>query len=239
MLTAPQIEPHWALFLDLDGTLIDIAATPDRVNVPDDLRETLARLRLRLGSAVAVVSGRTYTEIDRLLNPLRLPGAAEHGAVMRYPSGRMQKVPGIHRLPANWVKQLRQAVLGWNGVHIEEKTYSLAIHYRLAPERKKLVRQLALSLVRTAPTRFSLLSSRMAFEIRSNNVTKAHAVKALMAHPPFRGRFPVFVGDDVTDEEAIEMALQLGGMGLHVGSTFGGEAAAVRDWLQREAARVQ
>jgi trehalose 6-phosphate phosphatase len=235
MLRAPEVERHWALFLDLDGTLLDIAAAPDKVVIPTRLIDALARLSIALDGALAVVSGRTLANIDRLLSPLRLPVAAEHGAIIRLPSKRIDSLSARRRPPQAWIKRLRQAVTGWDGVLIEEKTYSVALHYRLAPHRSGAVRKLAMSLVRAAPNRFELLTAKQAFEVRPKGITKARAVEVLMEQDPFRGRLPVFVGDDVTDEDGIEIAHQLGGLGLNVDSAFGGQPRAVRDWLQRAA----
>jgi trehalose 6-phosphate phosphatase len=235
MLRAPEVERHWALFLDLDGTLLDIAAAPDKVVIPARLIDALARLSVALDGALAVVSGRRLANIDRLLSPLRLTVAAEHGAVIRLPSTRIDSLSARRRPPQAWIKQLRQAVVGWDGVLVEEKTYSVALHYRLAPHRSGAVRKLAMSLVRAAPNRFELLTAKQAFEVRPKGITKARAVEVLMEQAPFRGRQPVFVGDDVTDEDGIKIAHQLGGLGLNVDSAFGGQPRAVRDWLKRAA----
>ena len=235
MLRAPEVERHWALFLDLDGTLLDIAAAPDKVVTPARLIDALARVSAALDGAVAVVSGRPLDTIDRLLSPLRLPVAAEHGAVIRLPSARVDKLSTRRRPPQAWIKQLREAVTDWEGVLIEEKTYSVALHYRLAAHRSDAVRKLATSLVRTAPHRFELLAAKQAFEIRPKGITKARAVEVLMKQRPFRGRLPVFVGDDVTDEDGIKIAHELGGLGFNVDSAFAGQPRAVRDWLERAA----
>lgn len=99
MLTAPEVERHWALFLDLDGTLLDIAAAPDEVVTPSRLTDALARVSAALGGALAVVSGRSLDEVDRLLSPLHLPVAAEHGALIRLPSGALETIPAARRPP--------------------------------------------------------------------------------------------------------------------------------------------
>jgi trehalose 6-phosphate phosphatase len=239
MLRAPEIERHWALFLDLDGTLLDIASAPDRVVIPARLPDALARVGAALGGALAVVSGRRLGDVDRLLSPLRLPVAAEHGAVIRLPSGALDRVPMARRAPNDWARDLTEATRGWTGVLVEEKTYSVAIHYRLAPHRSRAVRDLAMSFVRTAPHRFELLAAKQAFEIRPKGITKARAVDVLMRQNAFRGRQPVFVGDDVTDEDGIEIADRLGGLGLNVESAFGGRPGVVRDWLERAAASLK
>jgi trehalose 6-phosphate phosphatase len=235
MLTAPEIERHWALFLDLDGTLIDIATAPDKVVTPSGLTDALARVRSALGGAIAVVSGRRLAEIDRLLSPLQLPVGAEHGAIVRMPSGQFDRVPDALRPPPEWSDELREATRRWSGILVEEKAYSIAIHYRLAPHHEDAVCRVASSLVQTAPARFELLALKRAFEIRPKSVSKARAVDVLMTIEPFRGRQPVFVGDDVTDEDGIASAVRLGGLGLHVDAAFGGTPLAVRDWLRRAA----
>jgi trehalose 6-phosphate phosphatase len=234
MLKAPEIERHWALFLDLDGTLLDIALAPDEVIIPPGLIDALARVGAALNGALAVVSGRRLADIDRMLSPLRLPVAAEHGAVVRLPSGSVDSVSPVRRPPPEWAAQLREATHSWDGILVEEKTYSIAIHYRLAPHRMNAVKQLATSLVRSDP-QFELLAAKQAFEVRPKEVTKGRAVQMLIETEPFRARQPVFVGDDVTDEDGMEVAARLGGFGLNVGAVFGGKPPAVRDWLNRAA----
>jgi trehalose 6-phosphate phosphatase len=235
MLTAPEIERHWALFLDLDGTLIDIAPAPDMVIVPSGLTDALTHVRTALGGAVAVVSGRRLGEIDQLLSPLRLPVAAEHGAIIRLPSGQFDPLPDALRPPPEWADQLRQSTQDWSGILVEEKTYSIAIHYRLSPHHEDAVHRVASSLVRAAPARFELLALKRAFEVRPKGASKARAVNVLMELEPFRGRQPVFVGDDATDEDGMASAVGFGGLGLNVDAAFGGKTLAVRDWLKRAA----
>jgi trehalose 6-phosphate phosphatase len=178
---------------------------------------------------------RRLDEIDRLLSPLRVAVAAEHGALIRLPSGEVHGVPATRCPPPEWIEQLRHATRSWNGILVEEKIYSVALHYRLAPDRQRAIRQLAMSLVRLAPDRFELLAAKEAFEIRPKGITKGQAVELLMNHEPFRARQPVFVGDDVTDEDGMEVAVRLGGLGLNVGAVFEGQPLAVRAWLERAA----
>src|SRR5262245_61437846 len=116
MLRAPEVERHWALFLDLDGTLLDIAATPDSVITPQRLTDTLSRVQWALGGALAVISGRSLSEVDRLLSPITLPGGAEHGAIVRLPSGALDRIPSTRRPPRDWVQQLVDATRDWTGV---------------------------------------------------------------------------------------------------------------------------
>lgn len=231
MRAAPRIEEDWALFLDLDGTLLDIAPAPDRVVVPGDLILALTAVRVRLSGALAIVSGRPFAEIDELLSPMQLSGGAEHGAFIRDAHGQMRKSPGLHDIPDAWRRELRSATKRWEGVQVEEKSQSIALHYRQAPEREEDLKRLAATLVERDPTHFHVLPAKMAYEIRARGTTKGGVVAHLMNEAPFSGRVPVFVGDDVTDEDGMMAARMLGGYGLHVHDEFAGEASNVRSWL--------
>jgi len=219
----------WTVFLDVDGTLLDIAPTPHAVRVPEGLVAMLMRLRENLGDALAFVSGRTLDDIDQLFAPLRIAAAAEHGAIVRLPDGRVEEADVA--IPPAWRTALVDLTKRKRGILIEEKRHSIAVHFRLAPEAEPLVRQAVDALVAEAPDRYDVLPARMAFEIRGRGVSKAEAVNRLMQASPFAGRRPLYIGDDVTDEPAIAAARELGGVGLHVGRDFGGEPANVRSWI--------
>jgi trehalose 6-phosphate phosphatase len=235
-IAAPAPRRNWALFLDIDGTLLDIAPDPGAVRVPAGLAPALAKVQARLGGALAVASGRTLAEIDQLMAPLRPPCVAEHGAVTRYPDGAVAVAGADHAVPESWRFQLHAAARAWPGVSIEEKAYSVAVHYRLAPEREADVQELVARIAAQDPIRFEALPARMAVELRHRNITKAAAIDRLMPGPPFVGRVPVFVGDDVSDEDGIRAAIAHGGLGLRVDEAFGGEPARVRSWLESFAA---
>ena len=229
----PAIERDWALFLDLDGTLLDIAPTPDAVVVPPGLVATLDAVRGRLDGALAVVTGRARAVADRLLAPLTLPGGFGHAAELRDPAGRVAGDAAIPPLPSEWPARLAQQAAAWPGVILEVKPHGLALHYRAAPQLRDATRDALLALLRGHDDAFALLPAHMAFEIRPRAATKARAVHALMRSPPFLGRRPVFVGDDVTDEDGMAAARDLGGFGLHVGRDFRGGPAEVRAWLMQ------
>ena len=231
-LAAPTPSPDWALFLDIDGTLLDLAPRPDAVEVPADLADTLADARSWLGGALAIVSGRTIAEIDHLLAPLRLPCVGEHGAIIRRPDGATDRAAEDRKVPPAWKTALRAAAELWPGVLVEEKTYGVAVHYRQAPGREGEIRDLVEALVAEGAGEFEVLPASMAFEIRHRTLTKAIAVDAFMAGPPFAGRVPVFVGDDVTDEDGFRAARAMGGLGLNVWQSFGGRPFEVRRWLR-------
>lgn len=226
----PAPEKNWALFLDLDGTLLDIAPTPDSVVVPNDLIHDLAAGSVALGGALAIVSGRPLAEVDSLLAPLRLPGAGEHGAVVRLPSGSRSELGD--QVPGEWVETLATAAADKNGVLVERKVHSVVVHYRRAPHLEGFFRQLCIELTQNDTSKFELLQGKMALEIRPRTVTKARAVELLMQVEPFRGRKPVFVGDDVTDEDGFRAAKALGGHGLDVFVRFAGLPREVRRWLK-------
>jgi trehalose 6-phosphate phosphatase len=230
-ITPPTPRPDWALFLDIDGTLIDIAPTPDAVEVPETLAPALAAANAWLGGALAIVSGRSLAEIDWLMAPLRLPCVGEHGAVIRYPDGAVDRADVSRAVPAAWRARLRDATDDWTGVLVEEKAFSVAVHYRLAPPREGQIRALVDALAAENTADFEVLPASMAFEIRHRGLTKALAVEAFMAQPPFAGRVPVFVGDDVTDEDGFRAARAMGGLGLHVKQVFSGQPSEVRRWL--------
>lgn len=230
----PGIARGWALFLDFDGTLVDIAPRPDAVAVQPGLVPALAALAASLDGAVAIVSGRPAADVDRLLAPLALPGGFGHGAELRLPNGELAPTPAARPLPPSWLDRLSAAAAGWPGVLVEPKQHGVAMHYRQASERRDDVLALLEDCVAEAPD-FALLPAHMAFELRPRGATKALPVGTLMQHPPFHGRLPVFVGDDVTDEDGMAAARRLGGFGLRVGSDFT-DPAEVRAWLARGAA---
>ncbi len=232
MALPPEIQPDWAVFLDFDGTLVDLAPRPDLVSVPPDLPGILEKLAGRLGGAVAVVSGRALATIDSFLAPYAGVAGAEHGAVIRKPDGSLDQTvtPDV---PAEWVEQLELASATRCGLVVERKPRSVVVHYRLAPERQAEAWALAHALPGAADLGFDVLAGHMAFEVKPSSVSKRRPVQVLMETPPFRGRRPVFVGDDVTDEDGIAMAAALGGFGLRVANDFGGSPSNVRAWLYR------
>ena len=226
----PEPQAGWALFMDLDGTLLDIAAAPDRVVVPPDLIRDLAAASTALGGALAVVSGRMLSEIDALLSPLRLPAGGEHGAVLRLPDGRREEVDA--RVPSEWIDALIDAADNTAGILIERKIHSVVAHYRRAAHHEDFCRQLCLQLIAGREDTFEALQCKMAIEIRPRAITKARPVERLMKLEPFAGRRPVFVGDDVTDEDGFRAAIALGGEGHDVMLRFGGSPRLVRAWLK-------
>lgn len=227
----PPIGPQHAVFLDIDGTLIDLAATPDAVVVPPELPHTLAALRAQLGGAVALLTGRRLADVDRLIGP-DYAAAAEHGGILRDAGGT---VTYTARRPAKydvWLKLLNARAAEMPGVLVEVKEFNLVVHFRLAPECEAEVRRLVEGLVADADD-VVLLPAHCAFELKARGGNKGSALLHFMQTPPFAGRIPLFVGDDITDEPAMAQADALGGAGLHVARDFGDSTQAVREWLRQ------
>jgi trehalose 6-phosphate phosphatase len=232
-MTPPDLDRTNALFLDLDGTLLEIAETPESVVVPPGLPQLLEGLRSQLDGALAIVTGRSIGVVDDLLNPFVATAAGEHGASMRYQDGKIEEMPKGLAVPEAWREALVAAAERWPGVLVEPKPHGVAIHYRLVPERGNEVWRLVRALVPQDHPWFRLIPAREAVEIGPRAASKGHAVEQLMARQPFQGRRPIFVGDDFTDEAGMEAARQFGGQGLRVAEVFGGQPAAVRAWLMR------
>jgi len=230
-MAPPDLDRKSALFLDLDGTLLEIAATPELVVVPPALPAVLAHLHHQLEGAVAIVSGRPIGQIDRLLTPFHASAAGEHGVSIRYSDGTLEELPIGIAVPDTWRAALNSAVERWPGVRIETKPHGVTVHYRLAPERENEVWQLVRALVAPDHPWFRLIPAREAVEIGLRAASKGHAVERLMGHAPFHGRKPIFIGDDFTDEAGMSMARRFGGLGLRVAEVFGGDPAQVRAWL--------
>lgn len=219
----------WALFLDLDGTLLDLAATPADVAIPPRLIADLERVADSLNGAVAIVSGRSLDDLDRLVGLPHRSAAAEHGAVMRFANGRCE-TSGVS-YPDAWLASLRRDFDQIEGVVIETKAHGVAVHFRGAPTIADHVHAAITSLISSDSDRFELLPARMAYEFRARTATKGRAVSRFMREAPFRGRLPIFVGDDVTDDDGKHAAEALGGVGLKVDSAFAGQPSEVRRWL--------
>jgi trehalose 6-phosphate phosphatase len=233
---APSLPPieRTALLLDLDGTLLDIAPAPDKVVVPSGLIGTLHSLRPLLGDALAVVTGRPVETIDALLGDAPFAVAGEHGGAIRYAPGLALERPNLPAPPEAWLAGAERIASAHPGALLERKARGFAMHFRAAPAAGPELHG-ALAALLAGSADFELLAGQMMWEVRPRGVDKGTAVARLMARAPFLGRLPVFIGDDVTDEDGIAEALALGGVGLRVPESFG-DAAGVRAWLEATAA---
>jgi trehalose 6-phosphate phosphatase len=237
-LMTPPVNGHSALFLDIDGTLLDLARTPDAVVVPRELLATLTRLQQELGGALAFVSGRSLAAIDKLFAPLKTAAIGCHGAEVRGAGGAVQ---ALARPIGSSVKSLF-AGLAQNhpGVLVEDKIYALALHYRLAPEaRPGLIAVLEQNAELLKAEGVTLVEGKAVIDARPAGVDKGVGLIALMAQKPFAGRPVLFGGDDTTDLDVFRILPKIGGHGFSVGRHFPGvehvfaSPRAVRQWLTR------
>ncbi len=228
-----------ALFLDVDGTLLDLAVRPDAVSVPEGLVGTLARAASKLKGALALVSGRTIDEIDRLFAPLRLRASGVHGAQIRVePDEPIRITPAASELPASFRTALSLALRGFPGILIEDKGFSVAIHYRVNPEIAPNLRDALRELIASEPWQgLEIEDAHYAFEVKRATFDKGKAVALFLTHEPFRGRTPIFIGDDTTDESGFAAVTACGGCAYSVGRPRPGAIGffetpqSVRDWL--------
>jgi trehalose 6-phosphate phosphatase len=210
-----------ALLLDVDGTLIDIGPSPFEVDVPDTLKSSLERLYDLTGGALALVSGRPIRDLDTLFSPLTLPAVGGHGAEMRLAEGAA--VSRVEDLPRAMRTRLVAAADPAAGIEFEDKGYSVALHYRKAPEHADRLRaHVSASRAAFPGEATEVLPGKMMIEIKRPGVDKGGGVRELMRHKPFHDRMPVFIGDDVTDEAAFAALPGLGGRGYSVSRDFAG-----------------
>lgn len=240
--TAPNAPPpspsdDWALFLDVDGCLLDFASTPGDVRVPAGLLATLGELQAALGGALALVSGRPLHQLDALFAPLHLPAAGLHGLQVRR---RDDLVDITGDVPAALL-ELRFAAQAlaakFPGAVIEDKGSTLALHWRGEPAAEEPLHEMATSALTTLPG-YHLQPGNHVIEVRPDGSDKGAAIVQLLASPPFAGRMPAFLGDDLTDEHGFAAVNALDGVSILVGSRSPSVAryhlhdpAALREWL--------
>ncbi len=228
-----------AILLDIDGTILDIAPSPRQVWVPTGLRRTLSRLADLTGGAVALVSGRSINDIDLIFSPLQLPTIGVHGAEMRT-SGDGDVQTRVTPLSNALKRKLATVAELGPGILVEDKGYSLALHYRLAPEKGPAVLAAIAKICGSAPGEAAeILPGKLVVEVKPAGINKGDAVCALMQYPPFAGRHPIFIGDDTTDVPVFGIIPQFGGQAYSVGGIVAevdGHFAtpeAVRAWLSQ------
>lgn len=239
MPSPPLPGPHWCLFLDFDGTLVELRDHPAEVAVPPRLLATLDGLRARLDGALAIVSGRGIDDLDRLLAPLRLPVAGVHGLERRDSAGV------VHRDNAagHALDPVRRAIAGFvarhPGLAWEDKGSAIALHYRRAPARQAEAERFMRDQRGRLGDGFHLQHGKAVLELKAGPGHKGDAIARFMDEEPFMGRRPVYVGDDATDEDGFARVNRLDGISIRVGGNAGSHArhtlpdvAAVLDWLE-------
>jgi len=240
--TGPPWPRRPALFLDLDGTLLEFAATPAGATPSLRLRRLLADLAALEHGAVAFVSGRTIADLDALLAPHRFATAGLHGIERRCADGR--DLPAA--IDPHGLDRVRERLAAFAaerpGVVLEDKRFALAVHYRQAPQRAGEVAALGVEFASALTRDWEILEGNHVLEIKPSTADKGAAIRAFMAERPFAGRTPVFVGDDVTDEDGFRVVNELGGVSVKVsaGSTSArwrlADIDAVTSWLEAHAA---
>jgi len=235
----PPLDRGVALFLDIDGTLIDLAASPELVTVHGEVAARLPELASELDGAVALITGRTIANADCLFPALSLPIAGQHGSERRAADGSIHRhrhaMPGFSQLR----RELERFAARHDGVWLEDKGATLALHYRQAPRlashvHRTLRQQLAIGAGGRA---WRLQPGKGILEVGQEGRDKGTAIGEFMAEPPFRGRLPVFLGDDHSDEYGFATVTRMGGWSVKVGPGTTGasyrlaDVAAVRRWL--------
>jgi trehalose 6-phosphate phosphatase len=228
----PPFARNWAFFLDLDGTLLDIAETPEAVDPGREEIDLLKKLASAADGAIALISGRSLRRIDELFSPLMLPAAGQHGAERRDAQGRRHR----HRFSVKALKPVAGGIRSFaarhQGLVFEDKGASLALHYRLAPQLAEAAHAALREAAEPLGEAVEVQGGKMVVELKPAGCDKGKAIGEFMQEPPYAGRIPVFLGDDVTDEYGFRVINRLGGHSVKVGE---GETAA-RWRLERPAA---
>lgn len=236
-LPAPRRE--WGYFFDIDGTLVDIAPTPSEIFLEHDLHVLIRRLHRSSGGALALISGRSIADVDSIFAGSSLPVAGQHGLERRNALGNISRHNAIPEQLAEARKRLGEATARHSGLLLEDKGLSLALHYRAAPALASFAHRIMRDLHADIGPDYTILSGKRVVELKPSGKDKGEAVREFMEEEPFRGRIPVFIGDDVTDEHGFKVVNAHRGHSIKVG---GGQTSArwrlrnveaVRSWLER------
>jgi trehalose 6-phosphate phosphatase len=235
----PPVSGNTALLLDIDGTLLDLARTPDRVRVPGELLRALERLTHQLHGALAFVSGRSLESIDQLFAPFRPAAIGTHGGEIRNAKGEVSRIAPLPDTVREIFTGLAEHI---PGLLLEDKKCAMALHYRLAPEtRPVLDSAMEKHAALFAAENIHILHGKAVIEARPKGINKGSAVLKLARQKPFKGRTVLFGDDDTTDLDVFRILPRLGGRGFSVGRRFPGAEhvfetpRAVRQWLARVA----
>jgi trehalose 6-phosphate phosphatase len=238
----PLPTPHrdWALFLDIDGTLLELAPTPTEVVVPPDLPELLRKLQLRLGGAVALISGRSLADIDALFPSVALTAAGQHGAEIRVAGVATERLGPADGVLAGLMARVSAFAAAHPGILVEDKGMTIAVHCRQVPGYQAELGRFLTDLAAEHADLLETIRGHRVFEIKPRNLSKRTAVEHLMRIAPFAGRLPLFIGDDRTDEDGFAAARALGGHAIRVGPDGPGpDWATIATWRMADPARVR
>jgi trehalose 6-phosphate phosphatase len=242
MSQPPPLTADQCLFLDIDGTLVEFTDTPSQTFADDEIKVLLDKLMQHLGGAVALVSGRQINTMDQLFAPLLLPAAGLHGVERRDAAGNLHGA----KFEDHHLSRARRALAlladSYPGTIIEDKGRNIAVHFRLAPQFGELVHRSVEAIAAPLADNYQLQDGVMMVEIKPRGFTKGSAVVSFMREPPFAGRRPVFVGDDLTDRDGFEAVEALGGTSVSVGERVRGQyqfddVESVRRWLREFVSR--
>ncbi|HEY2634423.1 MAG TPA: trehalose-phosphatase [Steroidobacteraceae bacterium] len=241
MTQTPLPSLEWCLFLDVDGTLLELTDSPFDTCAGAELKALLSEVAERLGGALALVSGRSIEYLDALFAPLRLPAAGLHGVERRKATGTMHGASFVDSQldPARAV--IKALVETHPGTLFEDKGRTVAVHFRMAPQFEPVVREAMVAAAARLSSNYHIQEGSMMFELKPRGFTKGSAIGAFMREPPFSGRKPVFVGDDLTDLDGFKAVEDQGGISIAVGDRVPAQyrlenVAAVRSWLKGIAA---
>ncbi|HTC37959.1 MAG TPA: trehalose-phosphatase [Steroidobacteraceae bacterium] len=231
----------WCLFLDVDGTLVELTDTPSQTQADPEIISLLREVAERLGGALALVSGRRIHTLDELFAPLRLPAAGLHGVERRKADGSAQGANFVDAQLDGARAAIKALVNAHPGTLFEDKDRTIAVHFRMAPQSAQIVRESILDIAKALGSNYHIQAGKMLFEIKPRGFSKATAIQAFMKESPFNGRRPVFVGDDLTDQDGFALVDAQGGISVGVGDSVQGrfylpDVAAVRLWLRQIAA---
>jgi trehalose 6-phosphate phosphatase len=236
-LSLPDLAGDWAFFLDIDGTLLELAERPDAVRPGEPLFRLLAGLQRAAKGALALISGRSVPDVDALFAPLRMPVAGQHGVERRDALGVVHRHVFPEAALRGAAARIADFVAGRPGLLLENKGLSLALHYRLAPQFALAAQAALQEAARRLGDGFEVLGGKMVVELKPSGRDKGGAIEEFMREPPFAGRTPVFIGDDHTDEYGFGVVNRLGGQSVKVGAGASvarwriADALAVRAWL--------
>lgn len=216
-VTPPPPSADWAYFLDVDGTLVELAPTPDGIRVDARMLDLLVQAYRLCGGALALVSGRTLADLDARLGLKHLPASGQHGLEWRDAAGA-----GGHHSAADDIRAIAPHVRALQHRHrqliVEDKGMSIALHYRAAPRLGGHLHRSIRALVRSSNRHVEIQAGKRVVEIKPKGWDKGKAIESFMARPPFAGRRPVFIGDDLTDEHGFEVINRMDGVSIKVGS---------------------
>ena len=238
-----QLNPQKdALFLDIDGTLLDIASLPQDVVVSKQLIANIGRLHEKMGGALAFVTGRTIKNVDELFSPLRIASSGVHGAEWRLSSEG--QIRGLVPLPESLRSTVFDKVASLGKVRIEDKIHTIAVHYRGSPELASDIKKVLDDIALHSAGDLKIIQGRKVFEIARTSHDKGRALERLLAVSPFKGRRPIFLGDDLTDLSAIGACLKHGGVAARVGRGNPSHhaflsPATVRSWINKMIIRME